>query len=283
MSRATDISPLSVLLGQVDAVADGAPVRGTIATGYPSIDRILGGGVRRGDLVVLGGETSSGKSALALAMSLRAAQDGKSVAYLTGEMSRERVLERILAIEGRARVDDLRQGTLDELTRAQVGTAAVRLRETLPRIERIPAGGAGALVDRVDAGWRLDLLVIDSLQALAMGSRSRDEEVAEAVHRLKMLALDLDVPILATAQLSLQLPREDRRPTLDDFGALGAVKHHADVVLTLFREEMYDRARGIEGATEVLVRKNRNGATGYVDLYFYSQWMRFEDMLDPDR
>lgn len=283
MSRATDISPLSVLLGQVDAVADGAPVRGTIATGYPSIDRILGGGVRRGDLVVLGGETSSGKSALALAMALRAAQEGKSVAYLTGEMSRERVLERILAIEGRARTDDLRQGTLDELTRAQVGTAAVRLRETLPRIERIPAGGAAALIDRVDAGWKLDMLVIDSIQALAMGSRSRDEEAAEAVHRLKMLALDLDVPILATAQLSLQLPREDRRPTLDDFGALGAVKHHADVVLTLFREEMYDRARGIEGATEVLVRKNRNGATGYVDLYFYSQWMRFEDMLDPDR
>lgn len=283
MSRATDISPLSVLLGQVDAVADGAPVRGTIATGYPSIDRILGGGVRRGDLVVLGGETSSGKSALALAMALRAAQEGKSVAYLTGEMSRERVLERILAIEGRARIDDLRQGTLDELTRAQVGTAAVRLRETLPRIERIPAGGAAALIDRVDAGWKLDMLVIDSIQALAMGSRSRDEEAAEAVHRLKMLALDLDVPILATAQLSLQLPREDRRPTLDDFGALGAVKHHADVVLTLFREEMYDRARGIEGATEVLVRKNRNGATGYVDLYFYSQWMRFEDMLDPDR
>ena len=283
MSRGTDISPLSVLLGQVDAVADGAPARGTIATGYPSVDRILGGGVRRGDLVVLGGDTSSGKSALALAMALRASQDGKSVAYLTGEMSRERVLERILAIEGRARIDDLRQGSLDELTRAQVGTAAVRLRETLPRIERIPSGGVDALIERVDAAWKLDLLVVDSLQTLAMGPRARDEEIAGAVQRLKMLALDLDVPILATAQLSLQLPREDRRPTLDDFGALGAVKHHADVVLTLFREEMYDRARGIEGATEVLVRKNRHGATGYVDLYFYSQWMRFEDMLDPDR
>jgi len=238
--------------------------------------------VRRGDLAVLGGDVGSGKSALALAMALRAAHDGKSVAYLTGEMSRERVLERILSIEGRARIDDLRQGKLDELTRASLGAAAVRLRETLPRIERMPVS-AQALAERVDADWRLDLLVIDSLQSLAMGPRARDEEIAEAVHRLKVLALDLDVPILATAQLSLQLPREDRRPTLDDFGALGAVKHHADVVLTLFREEMYDRARGIEGATEVLVRKNRNGATGYVDLYFYSQWMRFEDMLDPDR
>ena len=77
--------------------------------------------------------------------------------------------------------------------------------------------------------------------------------------------------------------RDDRRPQLDDFGALGAVKHHADVILGLFREGMYDPQRDIEGATELLVRKNRNGSTGYIDLYFYAQWMRFEDMLDPDR
>ena len=77
--------------------------------------------------------------------------------------------------------------------------------------------------------------------------------------------------------------RPDRRPQLDDFGALGAVKHHADVVLALYREAMYDSARDIEGATELLVRKNRHGSVGYVDLYFYAHWMRFEDMLDPDR
>ena len=69
----------------------------------------------------------------------------------------------------------------------------------------------------------------------------------------------------------------------EDFGALGATKHFADVVLALYREEMYDSASGIQGATELLVRKNRNGSIGYVDLYFYAQWMRFEDMLDPDR
>jgi replicative DNA helicase len=80
--------------------------------------------------------------------------------------------------------------------------------------------------------------------------------------------------------------RVDRRPTLDDFGALDGVKQHADVVLALYREEMYEAAHGahgLDGATELLVRKNRNGPTGYVDLYFYQKWMRFEDMLDPDR
>ena len=73
------------------------------------------------------------------------------------------------------------------------------------------------------------------------------------------------------------------RPTLADFGALGAVPQLADVVLAVYREEMYAPGNGVEGATELIVRKNRNGSTGYVDLYFYKQWLRFEDMLDPDR
>jgi replicative DNA helicase len=73
------------------------------------------------------------------------------------------------------------------------------------------------------------------------------------------------------------------RPALDDFGALGAVKQHADVVLALFREELYQPAPGQEGASELAVLKNRHGGTSYVDLYFYKQWLRFEDMVDPDR
>jgi replicative DNA helicase len=77
--------------------------------------------------------------------------------------------------------------------------------------------------------------------------------------------------------------RQDPRPVLEDFGAMGAVKQSADVVLMVYREEMYAPDNGVEGATELLVRKNRNGTTGYVDLYFYKQWLRFEDMLDPDR
>jgi replicative DNA helicase len=283
MKHGSDISPLSVLLAQIDGVADGASPRDTVPTGFPSLDKLLGGGVRRGDLVVLGGDVGSGKSALALAIALRVAEGQRGVAYFTGESDRERVLERALAVEGRARIDQLRTGTLDEIERAAVGSAAVRLRELLPRIERLPTGGAQAVADSVDSRWRLQLLVVDSLQALGVGTRDRDEELADAVARLKRLAVDLDVAVLLTAQLPLLAPRQDRRPVLDDFGVLGAVKHHADVVLGLFREEMYEPASGNAGATELLVRKHRHGATGYVDLYFYAQWMRFEDMLDPDR
>ena len=243
---------------------------------------MLGGGVRSGDLIVLGGDVGSGKSAFALAVAMRAAQAEHRVTVFSGEMSTDRLLERALAIEGRVRVDDLRQGVVNDMARASVGAAAVRLREVMPHFETLPAGGVAGLAGAIE-GTGLDLVVVDSLQSLAVGQRESDEELADAVRKLKTVAIQQRFAIFATAQLPHLQPRADRRPQLDDFGALGAVKHHADVVLALFREDMYDHRREIEGATELLVRKNRNGGTGYADLYFYAQYMRFEDMLDPDR
>ncbi len=283
MARSTDISPISQLLSRVDAIADGGPAPDSVPTGFPSIDHVVGGGLRRGDLVVLGGDVGSGKSALALAVALRAAQSGTRVMLYSGEMTAERVMERALAIEGRVRIDDLRQGSMDDGARAAVGAAAVRLREAMPAIDRMPPGGVAGLAADLETRPAPAFVVVDPLESLATGVRARDEELAQAVLDLKALALRLDVAIFSTSQLPGLLPRDDRRPQLDDFGALGAVKHHADIILGLFREGMYDPQRDIEGATELLVRKNRNGSTGYVDLYFYAQWMRFEDMLDPDR
>ena len=275
-------SSLPELLGQIDAIAEGAADTDTITTGFASLDRSLGGGFRRGDLAVLGGDVGSGKSAFALAIGLRSAEH-HSVGYLSAEMTQQRLMERVLAMEGRVRVDDLRQGTLDELARARVGAAAVRLRERLPRFGRVANDCPGGLPEGWDEAGIPDLVIIDAIQGIGAGRRDAAEEQASAIRELKTLALDAGIAILATAQLPLLAARPDRRPQLDDFGALGAVKHHADVVLALYREGMYDSARDIEGATELLVRKNRHGSVGYVDLYFYAQWMRFEDMLDPDR
>lgn len=284
MPRSADISPLSVLLSRVDAVADGSTARDTIPCGFPSLDKMLGGGFRRGDLVVLGGDVGSGKSALALAFAIRASLNEQRVAFLTAEMTVERVLERVIAIEARARIDDLRQGSLDDQTRASAGVVALQLRENLPILECVPGCGSDKLVSLLDELPQVDLVVVDSIAGVARSARTMDEEHATTVRDLKALALSRDVVVLATAPLpQLVATRPDLRPTLDDFGALAAVKQHADVVLTLFRQDMYEPSRDIEGATELLVRKNRNGPIGYVDLYFYSQWMRFEDMLDPDR
>ena len=283
MPRGADISPLSLLLGRVDAVADGATPIDTVPSGFPSLDKLLGGGLRRGDLIVLGGDVGSGKSALALAVALRVSQQQRSVLFYSGEMNVERVLERVLAIEGRTRVDDLRRGTLDEATRASVGAAAIRLRDELPIVARVPPGGIEAIGEEISSLRTVELVVIDGLDALLPGLRDTEEEEGAVIRALKRLALDARTAVLVTAPLPHFGARDDLRPTVDDFGARGAVKERADVVLGLFREGMYDGARGIEGATELLVRKNRNGGTGYVDLYFYEQWMRFEDMLDPDR
>lgn len=283
--RRSDISPLSKLIQRVDAVADGAPALDTIATGFPSVDQMLGGGLRRGDLIVLGGEVGSGKSALALAMALRMAHDGAQVAYFSGEMTIERLLERGLAIEGRVRLDDVRKGALDDSARASVGAAAVRLRDNAPKFSLLPRGGVAALRDEIRRlGDPPSVVIVDALPALAQDARPLDDELADAVRQLKALALELELAVLVTSPVpGLDHSRRDQRPTVDDFGALGAVKQHADVVLAIYREEMYDPGLGLEGATELLVRKNRNGAIGYVDLYFYQKWMRFEDMLEPDR
>jgi replicative DNA helicase len=266
------ISPLTLLMRQIDARADGAVSLDTVPTGFPSIDRLLGGGPRTGDLIVLGGDVGSGKSALGLAIAMRAALAGHRTVFYSGEMSPDRLHERMLAIQGRARIDDIRQGALDDTARAGVGVATVTMRELPTMTETLPT-----TVDQLDVTDRR-LVIVDSLQSLVTGTRSTDEEVAAAVRALKALAITANVAIVATSHLpGLQ---RDQRPTLDDFGALQAIKQHADVVLGLFREEMYANTRAVEGATELHALKNRNGATGYVDLYFYKQWMRFEDLLE---
>lgn len=278
-------SPITDVIGRVDAQLGGAPNTDTVPSGFPSLDRMLGGGLRRRDLVVLGGDVGIGKSSLALAIALRVAERGEPVTFFSGEMDEERLWERALAIEGRVKVDDIRKSRLNDEARAALGAAALRLRD-LPLTFRPLASPSfedtAELIERSAA----PAIVVDSLQLLPPRRRGTDaqEEAAFAVRRLKEIALGANAVVLALSQLPrFTAERRDPRPTLDDFGALGAVKYVADVVLGLYREDVYQMSRGVEGATELIVAKNRHGQTGFVDLYFYRDWMRFEDMVDPDR
>lgn len=275
------LAPLEQLIQRVDASVDGAPSLETLATGFPTLDRLLGGGVRRGDLIVLGGDVGAGKSALALAIALRAAAQRSEVAFFSGEMTVERVLERALAMEGRAKIDDLRTGELDEQARAGIGAAALRLRDTMPRFARIARDGVDSLATEISALADTELVVVDSLSSLPLGDKAEAEAMASAVRTLKRTAVEARVALLVTTSLPrLDRSRADPRPVLDDFGALGSVAQLADIVLGVYREEMYRPGYGTEGGTELLLLKNRNGKTGYLDLYFYKEWMRFEDMVD---
>mgnify|MGYP001604579300 FL=1 len=272
------------VVGRVDDTIGGVPNPDTVATGFPSVDRMLGGGLRRRDLVVLGGDVGAGKSSLALAIALRVAARGERVAFLSGEMDEERLLERALAIEARIRMNDIRRGDLSDEARAALGAVAVRVRDW-PLALLDLAQDFAAVQARIRE-QHAALTVVDYLQVLppSAGSQPQEEQDAAAVRLLKESALAADTTLLLAAQLPRHNPkRRDARPNLDDFGARGAVKFHADVVLGIYREEMYQSYRGLEGATELVVAKNRHGATGFVDLYFYREWMRFEDMLDPDR
>lgn len=256
----------------------------SVPTGFPSVDALLGGGPRSGDLVVLGGEVGSGKSALAMAIALRAASEGYDTAFFSGELSTERLFERALAIEGRARVDDLRHGRLDEPTRAAVGAVALRLRDRAPLLSPLAPNGFAGLSDLLIPYLGLDLIVVDPLQSLALGRQPQEEELAHAVRELKGLAVRRRCAVLLVAHLSRSVrDRRDPRPTLDDFGAIGAIRHHADIVLGLHREEQYDAAKDVDGAAELHVLKNRSGGGGWADLFFYKRWLRFEDMIESDR
>jgi replicative DNA helicase len=263
----------------VEALVSGSAANDTVPTGFASVDQLLGGGLRRSDLVVLGGDVSSGKSSLALAIALRAAQDGRAVAYLSGEMSGERIVERALALQGRVTVDELRAGRLDDETHARVAAIALKLRDHAPVLATLPDRGVPGVSDLLIEYLGLELVVIDPLQGLATGATAQDEELARATRELKQLALRRSAAVLAVCHLERPVrERSDARPTLDDFGALGSVKQHADVVLGLYREELYNPVHDVDGAAELHILKNRGGGGGYADLYFYKKWLRFEDV-----
>jgi replicative DNA helicase len=282
--RPTPEDALESLVGRIDQVPPGGIAPDTVPTGFPSLDRTLGGGFRRQDLVVLCGDVGSGKSALGLAIALRSARAGVPTLVLSGEMSADRMLERALALEGRASIDDLRQGRLDPAARASVGAAAVRMRDVPLLLSPLAGERFEEVTASLDQVPGRSLLVVDSLQLTPAPRPAARvaERVALAVRALKSLALERNLAVLALAQLpGLRPERPDPRPTLDDLGAFGAIKQSADLVLALYREEMYRPAHGVEGATELIIAKNRNGPTGFVDLYFHARHLRFEDMLDP--
>ena len=157
-------------------------------------------------------------------------------------------MERALALEARVPVDALRGGALDDVSRASVGAAALRLRDLPLQVRSLSGQRFTEVSEALDTVPRRALLVIDSLQMTAPPATANgpDEAVAGAARALKALALDHDVAVLVLAQLpGLKPSRRDPRPSLEDLGGLGVVKQVADVVLAIYREEMYRPAGGV--------------------------------------
>ncbi len=278
MTHPTDISPLTRVVARLDRASVGDVDPGIVPTRFPSIDRAIGGGFRRGDLIVLGGDDSAGCSALCLAIALRVSP---RALLLTGEMQAERAYERALAMGAKVPLESLRLGVVTEEERAKLATAAVTLRDRAPVIETMTAGTLAAIDHAVEATPDASLVLVDPLECLLDRDAGRDEALGFAVLSLKRLALRRNVAVLLTTHLpQLDRLRQDRRPRLTDFGLGGAIGTHADLVLGLYREELYEADLGVSGAAELLLLKNRDGAKGYIDLYFDSRFSRFEDVLE---
>jgi len=252
-----------------------------VPAGFPSLAPLVHGGFRAGDLIVLGGDAGSGTSSLALSFALRASAMQSPALVLSSESTSARTFERALTAVSRVPLDVLRRGVLDDTSRTAVTAAAAHLREHAPVMLSLDGSGMAGVLRALEATPGTRLLVIDGLEALLTDASSRDDALAYAVLACKRLAVSRDFVVLLTAHLPLlDHGRQDLRPRLTDFGVRGAVATHADLVLGLFREEIYQRDSALRGAAELHLLKHRTGDLAYVDLYFEAPCLRFEDVVE---
>ncbi|HZD03341.1 MAG TPA: replicative DNA helicase [Longimicrobiales bacterium] len=261
-----------------------------VSTGFPDLDRMTTG-LQKGDLVIVAARPSMGKTSWVMNVAQNAAiEHDVPVAIFSLEMSKEQLVQRLLCSEGRVDAQKLRRGKLTAEEYQRLAAAAGHLNTAPLWIDDSP--GTTVLEMRAKARRRksetdLGLLVIDYMQLMGSGARydSRVQEVSEISRGLKALARELDLPVVALSQLSRQPEqRTDKKPQLSDLRESGSIEQDADLVMFLFRPEYYfgpvDKdGNSLEGQTELMVAKQRNGPTGTVPLFFHKQYTRFDSVL----
>ena len=259
-----------------------------VPTGFIDLDEMTSG-FQRSDLVIVAARPSVGKTSLVLNMALNAATSAaKSVGIFSLEMSREQLFLRMLTSEARVDAHRFRGGFLGEQDYARLVEAFGRLHDAKVFIDDTPGLGVlemRAKSRRLKLEHGLDMLVVDYLQLMQGRGRfdNRQQELAAISRSLKILAKELEVPIIALSQLS-RAPeaRGDHRPQLSDLRESGALEQDADVVLFIFREDLYsqdgERNPESDGTAEIIIGKQRNGPIGTVRVAFLKQYTRFENL-----
>ncbi len=278
--------------GNIDVLFDrGQRVTG-IETGFVDLDNMTSG-LQPGELIIVAARPSLGKTALALNIAANAStQHGKVVGLFSLEMSKESLLIRLLCSEARIDSHKLRTGFSSKEDWAKMTKALGRLAEAPLFIEDTPALSImqiRAKARRLKAEKGLDLLVVDYLQLVTGHTRfeNRTQEVSFISRGLKSIAKELRVPVLALSQLS-RAPEErpGHRPQLSDLRESGSIEQDADVVIFIFRDDVYRRApedgAEPEGKTELIIGKQRNGPTGHIPLVFLKPYTRFENYSAQD-
>jgi replicative DNA helicase len=258
-----------------------------VATGYHEVDEILAG-LQPASLTIVGARPAMGKTSFALGVLAHVGTVLRRPALLFSlEMGHLELTQRLLASEARVDSQRMRTGHLHDTDWAKVGTAVSRLSESTIFIDENPHLTVMDIRARArrlkKSEGDLGLVVVDYLQLMTGRGRAenRQVEVAEISRGLKILARELGCPVMALSQLSRNLEaRQDKRPMLSDLRESGSLEQDADVVLFIYREELYDPDTPIDrrGLAEIIVAKHRNGPTGSANLVFLGQYARFDNL-----
>ncbi len=259
-----------------------------IPTGFSDLDKMTGG-FQRSDLIILAARPSVGKTALALSLAHNSAvKFNQSIAIFSLEMSKEQLAQRLLSMDAGVDQQRMRTGYIsdadDEWTRISLSmgrlsdadiyiddTAGINLMEMRSKARRLKA----------DRGF--DLIVVDYLQLMqgtgSKGDGNRQQEISEISRGLKGLARELNVPVLALSQLSRAVEsRQDKRPLLSDLRESGSLEQDADIVLFIYRDEVYNPETDRPNIADIIVAKHRNGPIGTISLYFQPSQTRYRDL-----
>ena len=255
-----------------------------VASGLIDLDEITSG-FQKGDLVIIAGRPSMGKTALALSIMRNAAIDFKiPVGMFSLEMANHQLAQRLLCAEGRVDSHLVRTGKLPKNQWKNLSLAVGSLAEAEIYLDDTPAITVlelRAKARRLKAEKNLGLIIVDYLQ-LMQGPRnieSRQQEISNISRSLKALAKELNVPVIALSQLSRAVEqRSDHRPQLSDLRESGAIEQDADVVIFLYRSWVYSREEEDKGKAQAIIAKQRNGPIGTVDLSFIDRFARFESI-----
>ncbi len=259
-----------------------------ITTGYTELDRKTAG-LQPSDLIIVAARPSMGKTAFALNMALRAAvQDNKRVAVFSLEMSAEQLMSRMLGAWAKIDLSNFRRGFLTDKDWDNLFAASDVLSHAPVFIDDTPALSPlelRARVRRLKARSGVDMVVVDYLQLMRASKRtdSREQEISEISRSLKALAKEMEIPVVALSQLNRKLEdRGDKRPLLSDLRESGAIEQDADVIMFIYRDEVYNKREDNpnRGKAEIIIGKQRNGPVGMVELAFLPQYTAFED-LEP--
>ncbi len=264
-----------------------------LPTGFVDLDKMTSG-LQPSDLIIIAGRPSMGKTAFALNIASHAALDQqKTAAVFSLEMSKEQLVLRMLCAEARVDAHRLRSGYLAESDWPKLTMAAGRLADAPLYIDDTAALTVlemRAKARRLQADHGLDLVIVDYLQLMRGrgDSDSREQEISNISRSLKALAKELRVPVIALSQLNraVETRGKDKRPMLADLRESGAIEQDADVILFIYRDEVYNKCEcphdgeclcGRRGVAEVIIGKQRNGPVGKADLTFLHKYTRFEN------